>query len=555
MMQSYAQGPVDTPLLEHTIGAALDRAANGWADKLALVSRHQRIRWTWAELNAEVDRIACGLLDLGVVKGDRVGIWAPNCAEWTVTQFATARIGAILVTVNPAYRLSEVEYALNKVGCSVLVTAPSFKSSDYVGMLRELGPEKLPLLRTMVVLGDRLHEGFVPWENLRQEIDRAALDAAAGGLDRHDAINIQFTSGTTGFPKGATLTHHNILNNGFFTGRLTKLTVEDRICIPVPLYHCFGMVLGNLASLTSGAAMIYPSQAFDPQLALEAVQSESCTSLYGVPTMFIALLSQDNLSDFDVTSLRTGIMAGSPCPKATMEQVMDRLNMNEVTIGYGMTETSPLTTQTATDDPLNERVSTVGRVHPHAEAKVVGPDGATVPIGEQGEYCSRGYAVMRGYWDDPEKTAEAIDADGWMHSGDIATMDDKGYVRITGRIKDMIIRGGENIYPREIEEYLLTHPAISDVQVFGVSDEKYGEQVCAWIIPRSGEQVAAEDVRDFCRGQIAHYKVPHHVKIVEGFTMTVTGKAQKFEMRKLMEAELVGGNTALHNMIEEANYD
>ncbi len=554
-MQSYAQGPVDTPLLEYTIGAALDHAANGWADKLALVSRHQRIRWTWAELNAEVDRIACGLLDLGVVKGDRVGIWAPNCAEWTVTQFATARIGAILVTVNPAYRLSEVEYALNKVGCSVLVTAPSFKSSDYVGMLRELGPEKLPLLRTMVVLGERLHEGFVPWENLRQDIDRAALDAAAGGLDRHDAINIQFTSGTTGFPKGATLTHHNILNNGFFTGRLTKLTVEDRICIPVPLYHCFGMVLGNLASLTSGAAMIYPSEAFDPQLALEAVQSEGCTSLYGVPTMFIALLSQDNLSDFDVSSLRTGIMAGSPCPKATMEQVMDRLNMNEVTIGYGMTETSPLTTQTATDDPLNERVSTVGRVHPHAEAKVVGPDGSTVPIGEQGEYCSRGYAVMRGYWDDPEKTAEAIDADGWMHSGDIATMDKKGYVRITGRIKDMIIRGGENIYPREIEEYLLTHPAISDVQVFGVSDEKYGEQVCAWIIPRSGEQVAAEDVRDFCRGQIAHYKVPHHVKIVEGFTMTVTGKAQKFEMRKLMEAELVGGNTALHNMIEEANDD
>lgn len=554
-MQSYAQGPVDTPLLEYTIGAALDHAANGWADKLALVSRHQRIRWTWAELNAEVDRIACGLLDLGVVKGDRVGIWAPNCAEWTVTQFATARIGAILVTVNPAYRLSEVEYALNKVGCSVLVTAPSFKSSDYVGMLRELGPEKLPLLRTMVVLGDRLHQGFVPWENLRQDIDRAALDAAAGGLDRHDAINIQFTSGTTGFPKGATLTHHNILNNGFFTGRLTKLAVEDRICIPVPLYHCFGMVLGNLASLTSGAAMIYPSEAFDPQLALEAVQSEGCTSLYGVPTMFIALLSQDNLSDFDVSSLRTGIMAGSPCPKATMEQVMDRLNMNEVTIGYGMTETSPLTTQTATDDPLNERVSTVGRVHPHAEAKVVGPDGSTVPIGEQGEYCSRGYAVMRGYWDDPEKTAEAIDADGWMHSGDIATMDKKGYVRITGRIKDMIIRGGENIYPREIEEYLLTHPAISDVQVFGVSDEKYGEQVCAWIIPRSGEQVAAEDVRDFCRGQIAHYKVPHHVKIVEGFTMTVTGKAQKFEMRKLMEAELVGGNTALHNMIEEANDD
>ncbi|NQV96120.1 MAG: AMP-binding protein [Sphingomonadales bacterium] len=552
-MQSYAKGPVDTPLIEYTIGMALDHAASDWADKLALVSRHQAIRWNWAELNAEVDRVACGLLGLGVVRGDRVGIWAPNCAEWTVIQFATAKIGAILVTINPAYRLSEVEYALNKVGCSVLVTAPSFKSSDYVGMLREIGPDKLPLLRTMVVLGATPHEGFVPWEKLRAKIDRTALDAAAAELDRHDAINIQFTSGTTGFPKGATLTHHNILNNGYFTGRLTKLTIEDRICIPVPLYHCFGMVLGNLASLTSGAAMVYPSEAFDPQLALEAVQSEGCTSLYGVPTMFIAILSQENLSDFDVTSLRTGIMAGSPCPKATMEQVMDQLNMNEVTIGYGMTETSPLTTQTATDDPLNERVSTVGRVHPHAEAKVVGPDGATVPVGEQGEYCSRGYAVMRGYWDDPDKTSEAIDADGWMHSGDIATIDDKGYVRITGRIKDMIIRGGENIYPREIEEYLLTHPSISDVQVFGVSDEKYGEQVCAWIIPRSGKQVAAEDVRDFCRGQIAHYKVPHHVKIVEGFTMTVTGKAQKFEMRKLMEAELVGGESALNRSIGEAN--
>lgn len=552
-MQSYAKGPTDTPLIEYTIGMALDRAALNWPDKLALVSRHQDIRWNWTELNAEVDRVACGLLELGVVKGGRVGIWAPNCAEWTVIQFATAKIGAILVTINPAYRLSEVEYALNKVGCSVLVTAPSFKSSDYVGMLRELGPGKLPLLRTMVVLGDSQHDGFMPWAKLRAEIDRPALDVAAEKLDRHDAINIQFTSGTTGFPKGATLTHHNILNNGYFTGQLTKLTVEDRICIPVPLYHCFGMVLGNLAALTSGAAMVYPSEAFDPQLTLEAVQSEGCTSLYGVPTMFIAILSQENLSDFDVSSLRTGIMAGSPCPKATMEQVMDQLNMNEVTIGYGMTETSPLTTQTATDDPLNERVSTVGRVHPHAEAKVVGPDGATMPVGEQGEYCSRGYAVMRGYWHDPEKTAEAIDADGWMHSGDLATMDDKGYIRITGRIKDMIIRGGENIYPREIEEFLLTHPTISDVQVFGVSDQKYGEQVCAWIIPKSGNKIAAEDVQLFCRGQIAHYKVPHHIKIVEEFTMTVTGKAQKFEMRKLMEAELVGGDAALDSLIEEAN--
>ena len=537
-MQSLTAGPVDTPLLEARIGEALEAAARQWGGALALVSRHQGIRWTWADLNVEADRIATGLMAHGVRKGDRVGIWAPNCAEWAVTQFATAKIGAILVTINPAYRTSEVEYALNKVGCSVLVTAPSFKTSDYIAMLRELGPEKLPHLRLLVSLGEAEHAGFLPWSRLGVEPDRAALTEVAATLDRNDAINIQFTSGTTGFPTGATLTHRNILNNGYFTARTIKLTPDDRICIPVPLYHCFGMVLGNLAALTSGAAMVYPGEAYDPGLALRAVQEEGCTALYGVPTMFITILNQPDLASYDVSTLRTGIMAGSPCPIATMRAVIDKLNMREVTIGYGMTETSPLTTQTATDDPLEERVSTVGRVHPHAEAKVVGPDGEILPVGQQGEYCSRGYAVMLGYWDDPEKTAEAIDADGWMHSGDLATIDEKGYVRITGRIKDMIIRGGENIYPREIEEFLLTHPAITDAQVFGVADEKYGEEVCAWVIARAGQALTGDDVIAHCKGRIAHYKVPRHIRVVDSFIMTVTGKAQKFEMRKVMQAEL-----------------
>jgi fatty-acyl-CoA synthase len=535
---SYAKGTTDEPLLEKTIGQALRDAAQAWGDELALVSRHQELRYSWAQLDAEVDRIATGLLERGVEKGDRVGIWAPNRAEWAVLQFATARIGAVLVTINPAYRTSEVEYALNKVGCTLLVTAASFKTSNYVAMLRELGPEKLPHLRSMVVLGGETQEGFEAWQSLRAEPDRERLAAAEATLDCNDAINIQFTSGTTGFPKGATLTHRNILNNGHFTARTIKLDVKDRICIPVPLYHCFGMVLGNLAALTSGAAMVYPGEAFDPKLALEAVQAEGCTALYGVPTMFITILAHDDLDSYDASTLRTGIMAGSPCPVTTMEQVMDRLNMTEVTIGYGMTETSPLTTQTATDDPIAERVGTVGRVHPHAEAKIVGLDGETLPIGEQGEYCSRGYAVMLGYWDDAAKTAEAIDADGWMHSGDLATMDEHGYVRITGRIKDMIIRGGENIYPREIEEFLLTHPAIQDAQVFGVSDEKFGEEVCAWVIARSGHSLSTDDVLTHCKGRIAHYKVPRHVRFVEAFAMTVTGKAQKFEMRKMMEAQL-----------------
>ena len=535
---SYAKGPTSTPLLETTIGQALRSAAARWGSDLALVSRHQSLRWTWGQLDAEVDRVATGLLRLGVARGDRVGIWAPNCAEWTVTQFATARIGAVLVTINPAYRTSEVEYALNKVGCSVLVSAPRFKTSDYVGMLREIGAPRLPHLRHRITTGAEAHEGFLTWQDLLAEADPEALTRAEAQLLPDDAINIQFTSGTTGFPKGATLTHRNILNNGYFTAQTIALTQRDRICIPVPLYHCFGMVLGNLAALTSGAAMVYPGEAFDPLAALQAVEAEGCTALYGVPTMFIAMLNHPGLEGMDVGTLRTGIMAGSPCPVTVMRQVMDQLGMREVTIGYGMTETSPLTTQTATDDPIEERVGTVGRVHPHAEAKVVGPEGATLPIGEQGEYCSRGYAVMLGYWDDPARTAEAIDHDGWMHSGDLATMDAAGYVRITGRIKDMIIRGGENIYPREIEEFLLTHPHVADAQVFGVNDDKYGEEVCAWVIARADAAITADDILAHCRGRIAHFKVPRYVRVVESFAMTVTGKAQKFEMRRIMEAEL-----------------
>lgn len=535
---SYAKGPTPQPLLDITIPAAMNEAAAKWGGNLALSSLHQSIRWTWEELAAEVDRVATGLLAQGIAKGDRVGIWAPNCAEWTVTQFATARIGAILVTINPAYRLSEVEYALNKVGCVGLVTAPAFKTSDYIGMLRELGPEKLPHLKVLVALGEERHDGFLSWEDLRVEADTAKLNAVTATLKIDEPINIQFTSGTTGFPKGATLNHRNILNNGLFSSTMTRLTENDRICIPVPLYHCFGMVLGNLAALTSGAAMVYPDEAFDPAKTMAAVEAEGCTSLYGVPTMFIACLGLEGLEDCDVSTLRTGIMAGSPCPTATMRAVMDKLNMTEVTIGYGMTETSPLTTQTATEDPVDKRVETVGRAHPHAECKIVGPDGEVLPIGEQGEYCSRGYAVMLGYWDDEEKTAEAIDDDGWMHSGDLAVMDNDGFVSITGRIKDMIIRGGENIYPREIEEFLLTNPAISDVQVFGVADEKYGEQVCAWIIPRKGYSLSTEEVQTFCKGRIAHYKVPRYVRMVDEFIMTVTGKARKIEMRKVMEKEL-----------------
>ncbi|SMQ69495.1 fatty-acyl-CoA synthase [Altererythrobacter xiamenensis] len=536
--RSYARGPTDTPMLEYSIGSALERAACEWGGSRALVSRHQQTRYTWSQLNAEVDRIATGLLEHGIEKGDRVGIWSPNCAEWVLTQFATAKLGAILVTINPAYRATELEYALNKVGCCAIVTAQSFKTSNYVQMLRELGSDKLPQLRCMISIGDDEVDGFVPWENLRVEADKQHLASIGTEIDPTDPINIQFTSGTTGSPKGATLTHRNILNNGRFTAHTLRLQQSDCICIPVPLYHCFGMVMGNLAAVTTGAAMVYADQAFDPAKTLEAVAAEQCTALYGVPTMFIAMLDQPNLPSYNVSSLRTGIMAGSPCPAATMRKVMEKLNMSEVTIAYGMTETSPVTAQTAIDDPIEKRVETVGRVHPHVEVKIVGPDGMTLRRGEQGEYCSRGYAVMRGYWDDEERTNEAIDADGWMHSGDLAVMDDGGYISITGRIKDMIIRGGENIYPREIEEFLLTHPEISDAQVFGVTDETYGEEVCAWIIPVRGAALSEDDIRSYCKDSIAHYKVPRYVRVVESFIMTVTGKAQKFEMRKIAEADL-----------------
>ena len=535
---SHARGPTDVPLLDLTIGAALHEAAARWGDRLALVSRHQEIRWTWGQFDAEVDRIATGLIARGVRPGDRVGIWSPNCAQWAVIQFATARIGAILITINPAYRTSEVEFALNKVGCSVLITARRFKTSDYIAMLREIWPMRVPALRLVVTLDEAVHHGCLRWADLAVTPDRPALDAAAAALSPDDPINVQFTSGTTGLPKGATLTHRNILNNGYFTGRTLKLTPADRICVPVPLYHCFGMVLGNLAAVTSGAAVIYPSASFDPAAVLEAVGAEACTALYGVPTMFITLLNHPALAHAQIGTLRTGIMAGSPCPLATMREVMSRLNMTQVTIGYGMTETSPLTTQTATDDPVEYRVGSVGRVHPHAEARIVGLNGETLPLGEQGEYCSRGYAVMPGYWGEPVRTAEAIDADGWMHSGDLATMDGHGYVRITGRIKDMIIRGGENISPREIEEFLLNHPDIADAQVFGVADVRLGEEVCAWVIARPGAVLTRDDVLGHCRDRIAHYKVPRHVRVVSAFAMTVTGKAQKFEMRRMMEAEL-----------------
>jgi len=541
---SISRGPTDTPLLDVTIGVALRDAAARWGDRLALVSRHQRIAWTWGQFDAHVDRIATGLIARGVRAGDRVGIWAPNCAEWAVIQFATARIGAILVTINPAYRTSEVEYALNKVGASVLVTAARFKSSDYIAMLAEIWPARTPGLRLVVALGDTEHPACLRWADLGAPVDRAQLDAAGAALGPDDAINIQFTSGTTGLPKGATLTHRNILNNGYFTGRTLHLTPDDRICVPVPLYHCFGMVLGNLAAVTSGAAVVYPSDSFDPQAVLDAVGAEGCTALYGVPTMFITLLNHPALAMARTDTLRTGIMAGSPCPLATMREVMTRLHMDQVTIGYGMTETSPLTTQTATDDPIAYRVGSVGRVHPHAEARIIGLDGQTLPRGQQGEYCARGYAVMRGYWDEPARTADAIDAEGWMHSGDLATMDEQGYVRITGRIKDTIIRGGENISPREIEEFLLDHPHIADAQVFGVADARFGEEVCAWVIARPGTSLTAEDVVAHCRGRIAHYKVPRHVRVVSAFTMTVTGKAQKFEMRRAMEAELAAAERA-----------
>jgi len=553
LTQSYAHGVSMTPLIGETIGVHFDKAAEQWGARDALIVRQQNVRLTYSELKARVDAFAAGLLALGLAPGDRIGIWSPNNSEWAITQFATAKAGLILVNINPAYRLSELEYALNKVGCKALVTADSFKSSSYVGMLRELAPEidrstpgrlqakRLPALTTLIRIGDGEARGFLRFDDvlgMGGDRHRAVLADLAPKLQFDDPINIQFTSGTTGAPKGATLTHHNILNNGNFIGEAMRLNERDRVCIPVPLYHCFGMVLGNLACITHGAAMIYPAEGFDPLATLEAVEAERCTALYGVPTMFIAQLGHPEFKRFDLGSLRTGIMAGSPCPIEVMKRCVNEMNMREVTIAYGMTETSPVSTQTSCDDPLERRVSTVGRVLPHVEIKIVDGDGRIVPPGTSGEFCTRGYSVMLGYWGDEERTAEAIDRAGWMHTGDLATIDEDGYCNIVGRIKDMVIRGGENVYPREIEEFLFRHPKIEAAQVVGVPDQKYGEELCAWVKLKPGDSANAEDVQNFCRGQIAHYKIPRYIKFVDAFPMTVTGKVQKFVMREEMIKEL-----------------
>ena len=550
---SYVSGASATPLLGQTIGAAFDAACAAHPHTLALISRHQKIRWTYAEMRARVDDLAAGLLALGLEPGDRIGVWAPNCAEWALTQFASAKAGLILVNINPAYRLSEAEYALNKVGCKALVTAVAHRTSEYLHMLRELAPElascrpgalqsaRLPTLRLVITLGEQDHAGCLAFHQAAEAgtaADRARLAQIGPTLQFDDAINIQFTSGTTGFPKGATLSHHNILNNGFFVGEAIRLAPGERLCIPVPLYHCFGMVMGNLGCITHGATMVYPSEGFDPLAVLETVEAEACEALYGVPTMFIAMLGHPEFGRFDLSSLRTGIMAGSPCPIEVMRQVIDRMHMPQVTIAYGMTETSPVSFQSGVDDPPEVRVATVGRVQPHLEVKIIDEAGRVVPRGATGELCTRGYSVMIGYWDDPERTAEAIDPTGWMHTGDLATLDADGYGNIVGRIKDMVIRGGENVYPREIEEYLYRHPAIQDVQVIGIPDARYGEEICAWIVLKSGQTLTADDVGDFCRGQIAHYKVPKQIRFVEGFPTTVTGKVQKFAMREAMIAEM-----------------
>ena len=530
---SYTHGPSEQELLGDTIGANLERVAAAYGDREALVDMPTGRRWTYREFNADVDRLALGLIRDGIRAGDRVGIWSPNRPEWTLLQYATGKIGAILVNINPAYRTSELAYVLKQSGIRLLVSAPSFKTSDYAAMIDEVRGD-CPELETVCLLGS------AEWERLATyEGDPAELAARGTELSADDPINIQYTSGTTGFPKGATLSHHNILNNGFFVGELCGYTEADRVCIPVPFYHCFGMVMGNLGATSHGACMVIPAEGFDPAATLRAVQQERCTSLYGVPTMFIAELGLPDFASYDLSSLRTGIMAGSPCPIEVMKRVIAEMNMSEVTICYGMTETSPVSTQTRADDDVDRRVSTVGRVHPNLEIKVVDPaTGRTVPVGEPGELCTRGYSVMLGYWNEPDKTAEAIDAARWMHTGDLATMDDAGYLSIVGRIKDLVIRGGENVYPREVEEFLYTHPAVEDVQVIGVPDPKYGEELCAWIKPRPGEDLTEDGLRDYCRGKLAHYKIPRYVRFTDDFPMTVTGKIQKYKMRETSIAEL-----------------
>jgi fatty-acyl-CoA synthase len=535
MELSYAHGASAVPLLGETIGRNLERTVARVPGADAVVSRHQGIRLTYADFDVEVDRVARGLMALGLERGDRIGIWSPNNVEWVLIQYATAKAGIVLVNINPAYRTSELEYALNQSGCRLLIAARAFKTSDYAAMVEEVRPRLRTLERTIYIDSPDWAELLAGGEQVSPDELRERLES----LQFDDPINIQYTSGTTGAPKGATLSHHNILNNGYFIGEYLSYTEADRVCIPVPFYHCFGMVLGNLACTTHGACMVLPAPAFEPVPCLEAVQEERCTSLYGVPTMFIAELQHPDFGNYDLSTLRTGIMAGSPCPVEVMRQVVDRMHMGEVTICYGMTETSPVSTQTGADDELEKRVGTVGRVHPHVEVKVIDPaDGSLLPRGEPGELCTRGYSVMLGYWDDPERTADAIDRSRWMHTGDLATMDADGYVKIVGRIKDMIIRGGENVYPREVEEFLYTHEDVADVQVIGVPDERYGEEIMAWVQLREGAAVSGDDLREWCRGKIAHFKVPRYVKLVDEFPMTVTGKVQKFKMREQAIEEL-----------------
>ena len=546
---SLAVGQTQPLLIEQTIGSFFDGMVAQRPEHLAVISAHQKQRHTYRELQTLANQLASGLLNLGLATGDRVGIWSHNNAQWLLLQIATAKVGLILVNINPAYRSSELEYALNKVGCKALVTMARFKTSNYLGILRELGPAKLPHLTHTVWIDeagqgathDEGEPGMLRFSQLLAsgQADDPRVAAIGATLKNTDPINIQFTSGTTGFPKGATLTHRNILNNGFFVGECMKLTPADRLCVPVPLYHCFGMVMGNLGCITHGATVVYPNDGFDALTVLQTVQDERCTALYGVPTMFIAQLDHPRFAEFDLSSLRTGCMAGSPCPIEVMKRVVADMHMTDITIAYGMTETSPVSCQSSIDTPLAKRVSTVGQVQPHLQVKVIDSGtGVTLPVGQSGELCTKGYSVMHGYWDDEAKTREAIDADGWMHTGDLATLDEEGYVNIVGRIKDLVIRGGENVYPREVEEFLYRHPKVQDVQVVGVPDKKYGEELCAWVITKPGQTATEDEIRSFCIGQIAHYKVPRYIRFVEAFPMTITGKIQKFKIREVMKDEL-----------------